>query len=125
MIGGNPWGIWISPDGIAYLGEGYNSGIYSYNANTLSVLNNSSNPLSPGGIAVSGLNEHIAVLSANWGENGIVYLRNSNWQPITQWTVALTPTDICYFESPSPVVMKIYPSQKKPYTQIPIKQRVS
>ncbi len=103
IIGGNPWGIWISPNGIAYMGEGYNSGIYSYDANTLSVLNNGNNPLTPGGIAVSGLNECIAVLSANWGQNGIVYLRTKNWQPITQWTVALTPTDICYFESASPV----------------------
>lgn len=122
MIGGNPWGIWISPDGIAYLGEGYNSGIYSYSANTLSVLNNSSNPLSPGGIAVSGLNEHIAVLSANWGENGIVYLRNSNWQPITQWTVALTPTDICYFESPSPVADENLPQPKITLYPNPVKK---
>ena len=103
LMGGNPWSVWISPQGIAYLGEGYNSGVYSYNASTLEILHNSSNPLTPGGIMISGSNDCIAVLYAPWSQNGTVYLRNHNWQPISQWTVALIPTDICYYSNETPV----------------------
>ena len=103
LIGGNPWSVWISPQGFAYLGEGYNSGVYSYNASTLEILHNSSNPLTPGGIMISGSTDCIAVLYAPYSQNGTVYLRNNNWQPITQWTVALIPTDICYYSNETPV----------------------
>jgi len=98
-VGGNPWSIWISPQGTGFLGEGLNSGVYSYNADTYTLLNGSSNPLFPGAIMLHGTDKKIALLSANWGQNGVVYLRNSDWTAISQFTVALLPTDIWFYQS--------------------------
>jgi len=98
LVGGNPWSIWISPTGIGYLGEGLNSGVYHFDANTLSLINGSTNPLSPGAIMVHGSSDAIALLSANWGQNGVVYLRNTDWSPVSQYTVALVPTDLWYYQ---------------------------
>ncbi len=117
-VGGNPWSIWISPQGTGFLGEGLNSGVYSYNADTYTLLNGSSNPLFPGAIMLHGTDKKIALLSANWGQNGVVYLRNSDWTAISQFTVALLPTDIWFYQSDvagsdeiAPITpMQIYPN---------------
>ncbi len=99
-IGGNLGGMWKSSDGIVYLGDGMNSGIYSYDAQSLSLLHTDANPLIPGGMAVSGTDSFIAVLNSLWGQNGTVSLRNADFSLQHTYTVALAPTDIQIYQAP-------------------------
>ncbi len=98
LTGGNPWSLWISPAGTGYIGEGYNSGVYSYDALNHTLLHGEANPLSPGAVAVHGSASITALLSANWGSNGTVYLKDQAWANVGQFTIGLLPTDLWLWE---------------------------
>ncbi len=109
LTGGNPWSLWINPSGIAFIGEGYNSGVYSYNAVSHTLLHGYDNPLNPGAVAVHGSANATALLSANWGANGTVYLQDGAWNTKGQYTVGLLPTDLWLWEPGSAAEDELQP----------------
>lgn len=96
-IGGNLGNIWVSPDHIAYIAEAMNTGVYRYNTEDFSVLNSSVNPFTPGGSALSGNNDYLGIVDAQWGQNGIVKLVNWDGAILHEYTVGMSPTDIKFF----------------------------
>ncbi|MFO7660784.1 MAG: hypothetical protein R6V77_07720, partial [Candidatus Cloacimonadaceae bacterium] len=66
-LGGSLGSIWIDNDHQALVGDGSGSFLYRYNAQDFTILNDSDNPLTPGGYVVDGDNEQIALLDPNWG----------------------------------------------------------
>jgi len=117
-LGGNPFGLFGLPNGRVYVGDGMNSGIYSYDANTFEIYNGGGNPLSPGGIDVAGNSDFIAILDSSWGTNGKVKLRNHDFSEIGEYTVALAPTDFKVYTQNTenddqvamPAKMRVFPN---------------
>ncbi len=71
-VGGNPGSLWISPDGVGYIGEGYGTALYSYNADTHSLEHGAADPLNFEASLVSGNASLIALLKQNWASNSLV-----------------------------------------------------
>jgi len=97
-LGGNLGGMWHSPSGKVYVGDGMNSGVYAYDAQSYSIHYSSANPLSPGGMNISGNSAFIAVLDASWGSNGTVRIRQHDYSPLAQYTVGLAPTEMMIYD---------------------------
>ncbi|MDD2229388.1 MAG: T9SS type A sorting domain-containing protein [Candidatus Cloacimonetes bacterium] len=121
-LGGNPWSLWISPSGIGYAGDGNDTSLFSYDAATKTILHGTANPLSPGAIVVHGAGTQLALLSANWSGNGIVYLRDANWQPLGQYTVGLTPTDLWYYQFGSANTDEVLPVAQMSISPNPLRR---
>jgi len=93
-IGGSPGGLWADTSGKVWIGDLMNTAVYRYDTTDWSILNDSSNPLVPGGGTVDGTDAFIAILDSNWGQSGRVYLRYPDFSAWQQYTVGLAPTDL-------------------------------
>lgn len=96
-IGGSLGGMWYNGTNKVFVGDAMNSGIYSYDADSFIVYHNSSNPINPGGMTVSGDGEIIAILDASWGYSGKVKVLDHALTPVREYTVAMAPTDMQIF----------------------------
>ena len=95
-IGGNPGCLWIGDDGIAIVGDGMGNAAFSYDANTLQIIHSEANPLSLSAFAISGANGQIAMLEQNWSGNSLVRLFNGSLEPLGEFTVGMSSTDLIY-----------------------------
>jgi len=102
-IGGSPGGLWADGTGSVWLGDLMNTGVYRYSTNDWTIWNGSANPLTPGGGAVDGTGDFIAVLDSSWGTSGEVYLRHPDFSAWQQYTVGLSPTDLKIYRPVVPV----------------------
>ncbi len=93
-IGGSLGNIWINPDHQALVGDANGYNLYRYSAANYDILNDSANPLTPGGSVVWGDDELIALLYPNWGFNGKVKILHPDLSYWKEYTVALAPTDM-------------------------------
>ena len=100
-LGGNPGAIWIDGTNMAYVGEGMSTGFYLYDANSLNLINSSSNPLTPGGIAITGDQDNFYVLDQNWGSAGRLFRLNRSLQILDEYNLGLVPTDLALYSSPT------------------------
>lgn len=102
-IGGHPGNLWISPSGTAYVSEGLDTGLYSYNAANYEVYHGSANPLPYSASMLHGNSGIFALLEQNWASNSIVRTYQSDWSPLHTFTVGLSATDIAVTEQQTPV----------------------
>lgn len=121
-IGGSLGSIWVKNNEQAFAADGNGLNLYQYCPESFAVINDSSNPLSPGGSVVWGNDELIALLSPNWGNNGkirILYPDLNFWK---EYTVGMAPTDMIFHSTPTPVSddtatplqqIKVYPNPLK------------
>ncbi|MGC9362452.1 MAG: T9SS type A sorting domain-containing protein, partial [Candidatus Syntrophosphaera sp.] len=93
-IGGNPGNIWITPDGMAYLGDGMGWGLYSYDADTHEVYHDSSDPLDFEAYDISGNTELMAFLDLNWSSNSLVRTYAADLALLDTYSVGISATDI-------------------------------
>jgi hypothetical protein len=100
-IGGHPGSLWISDAGMAYLGEGMGTALYSYNADTYEIYHGAAAPLDYPATLVSGNSSLIALLQQNWSSNSLVYLYNLDFSPLGIYTVRLSSSDIIVAQSNS------------------------
>ena len=98
-IGGSLGGIWVKNSQQALVGDGNGLNLYQYNPESFTILNDPSNPLSPGGSVVWGNADFIAVLSPNWGSNGKVRLLHPDFTLWKEYAVGLAPTDLKFLPS--------------------------
>ncbi|MBN1949105.1 MAG: hypothetical protein JW784_05135 [Candidatus Cloacimonetes bacterium] len=98
-IGGYPGGLALAGNQTIYLGDSMNSGIYAYDAFTWEIFHDASNPFLPGGSAVAGSADHLAVLGGNWGENFSLYLYDSQLIQLATYTAGLYGTDVKLYTS--------------------------
>ncbi|MBM4399256.1 MAG: T9SS type A sorting domain-containing protein [Candidatus Cloacimonetes bacterium] len=103
-LGGSLGGIWIAPDNTALVGDGNGLNIYRYNAANYTILNDSTNPLSPGGSDVTGNSDLIALLQPNWGGSGKVRILHPDLSFWKEYNVGLAPTDIKLYTEPSALI---------------------
>lgn len=100
-IGGTPGCLWMMNDSLALVGDNAGQVLYSYDPSTYQLLHGSANSIPNGGSEVVGNGDFVAVLSPNWGNNGIVKLLHQDLSPWKQYSVALMPTDMKLFSEPS------------------------
>lgn len=117
-IGGNLGNIWISTNHIAYIAEAMNTGLYAYNTENYSVLFDASHSFTPGGSCVWGSSNQIAVVNAEWGQNGHINIFDNNLQLQGTYTVAMSPTDVRFLDEEisnddpitQPILCQVYPN---------------
>ncbi len=108
-IGGHPGNLWISPTGTAYVSEGLDTGLYSYNASSYEVYHGAANPLPYSASMLHGDAGIFALLEQNWASNSIVRSYQSDWSPLATYTVGLSATDIVVAEPQTPVSEDLLP----------------
>ncbi|MCK9557811.1 MAG: T9SS type A sorting domain-containing protein [Candidatus Cloacimonetes bacterium] len=100
-IGGTPGALWIAGTDLALVADGNGAHLYSYNPSTFTILHGDSNPLPNACSGVVGNSNVVALLTPNWGGNGIVEILHpdlSNWK---QYTVGMMPTDLKLYNASS------------------------
>lgn len=93
-LGGTPGCIWIANSSLALVADSSGEYMYSYNPDTMQLINGAENPLSNGGSEIVGNQSMIAILRPNWGGNATVNIFHSDLSPWKQFSVALMPTDL-------------------------------
>ncbi|HQH50260.1 MAG TPA: T9SS type A sorting domain-containing protein [Candidatus Cloacimonadota bacterium] len=93
-MGGNPGSLWISPQDIAWVGDGMGNSLYSYDADSWELLHGAENPLNYQASMVSGTAEHLALLKQNYPEACVVRLYTSNLSLVATYTVGYSSSDI-------------------------------
>jgi len=101
--GGRPGGLWIAPWGTAYVGDGMNTGVYSYDAQSLTLIHGVQSPLQPGAMDVTGNEELLALLKQNWGSPSVLYVRHPDFTAWQQYILGLVSTDLAVYHEASPV----------------------
>lgn len=101
-MGGNPGSMWISPQGIAWVGDGMGELLYSYNADSWELLHGAGNPLVYQASMVSGTAEHIALLKQDYPAACVVRLYTSNLSLVATHTVGYSSSDIVMVGRVSP-----------------------
>mgnify|MGYP000846032032 FL=1 len=100
-IGGTPGTLWIARPDLALIADNNGVYLYSYNPSTFEVWHDGSDPLPNGGSEVVGNSNLIAVLSPNWGGNGIVKLLHPDLSAWKQYSVGMMPTDLKLYDAAS------------------------
>jgi len=93
-VGGNPGSLWISPGGTGYLGEGFGTVLYSYNADTHSLEHGAADPLDYEASMVSGNSNLIALLKQNWDSNSLVRTYSHDFSLLDLYEVGLSSSDM-------------------------------
>jgi DNA-binding beta-propeller fold protein YncE len=93
-IGGNPGSLWINPSGIGYIGEGMSTALYSYDANTHTLLHGAGNPLAYEASMVHGNSSKMALLKQNWTSASRVSVYGLDFSPLGSYYVGISSTDM-------------------------------
>jgi streptogramin lyase len=117
-LGGTPGRIWISPNGLAYVGDGEGYSLYRYDANDYSMLNPASNPLPFAASELIGNGSMLALLSPQWGENATLQILHPDLSSWKNFTVRMMPSDLKMLDqsssnsdaSQAPAILRIYPN---------------
>lgn len=121
-LGGTPGSIYIANPAQALVSDSNGAVLYSYHPSSFELINGGSNPLSGGGSEIVGSSSMIAVLSPNWGGNGIVKLMHHDLSPIRQYTVAMMPTDLKLDYMPTSNSDALLPSPRLSLYPNPLRQ---
>jgi len=79
-----------------YISDAMNTGIYAIDTDSDTILNDSSNPLNPGGSTIASNGQNIAFVNASWGSNGILWYTDANLENGQSYEVALAPSDVMF-----------------------------
>lgn len=109
-IGGSLGSIWINASHIALVGDGSGNFLYRYNAHDFTILNDSDNPLTPGGYVVDGDHEQIALLDPNWGSFGKVRILHPDLTYWKEYNVGMAPTDMKLWQTGTALEDEVIPS---------------
>ncbi|MCF7912270.1 MAG: T9SS type A sorting domain-containing protein [Candidatus Cloacimonetes bacterium] len=93
-MGGYCGDLTITPEGIVYIGDAMNAGVYAYNAADWTVLYSPAEPFLPGGSVIEADNTNLAVLGGEWGQNFTVNLYELNETHISDFQVGLYAIDM-------------------------------
>lgn len=93
-VGGNPGSLWISPTGTGYLGEGMETALYSYHADSHTLEHGAANPLNFEASMVSGNASMIALLKQNYASNSLVRIYSPDLTLQGTYEVGLASSDI-------------------------------
>ncbi len=93
-IGGVPGSLWINPTGIGYVAEGMANALYSYDANTHTLLHGADNPLDYEASMVSGNDNMIALLTQDWSSASQVSVYTLDFSPLGSYYVGISSTDM-------------------------------
>jgi DNA-binding beta-propeller fold protein YncE len=93
-LGGYCGDLALSEEGIVYVADAMNTGIYAYNAQNWEVIYSPAAPFTPGGSVVEADQGFLAVLGGMWGENFTVNLYNLQEEHLADFQVALYGTDL-------------------------------
>ena len=93
-IGGVTSNFALMTSDIVYIADGFGSSLYAYDAETLELIYDNSNPFTPGGTMVTSNNENLFVLGGEWGQNFTVKVFDINENLLNEYTVGLYATDI-------------------------------
>lgn len=93
-IGGVPGSLWIDPAGIGYVAEGMANALYSYDANTHTLLHGEDNPLDYEASMVSGNDSIIALLTQDWTSSSQVSVYTHDFSPLGSYYVGISSTDM-------------------------------
>jgi hypothetical protein len=125
-LGGSLGNIWVK--GLqAFVSDAGGYNLYSYNADDYSIINGSSNPLSPGGSVIWGDNDLIALLYPNWGNSGKVKILHPDLTFWKEYTVGMTPTDLKFWmetssltteSQPNPIKVTVFPNPAQMNSEI-------
>ncbi len=79
-----------------YITDAMNTGIYVIDTENATILNDSTNPLTPGGSTIATNGSQIAFVNASWGSNGTLWITDSNLANGVSYEVALSPSDVIF-----------------------------
>lgn len=79
-----------------YISDAMNTGIYVIDTDSDQVLNDSTNPLTPGGSTIATNGQSIAFVNASWGSNGSLWVTDSNLANGVSYELALAPSDVIF-----------------------------
>ncbi|MBN2461681.1 MAG: T9SS type A sorting domain-containing protein [Candidatus Cloacimonetes bacterium] len=102
-IGGYPVFFAETGSETIYLADALNEGIYAYDANSFEIIYDTMHPFLPGGSAVAGSPQGLAVLGGEWGQNFDVWYYDNNEVLLGNYTVGVYGTDIKIREEGSAV----------------------
>jgi hypothetical protein len=80
----------------AYITDAMNTGLYAIDTDTDTILNDSSNPLNPGGSTIASNGQMLAFVNSEWGSNGTVWITDANLENGQSFEVALAPSDVIF-----------------------------
>ena len=107
-IGGTPGSLWINPNGIGYIGEGMSSALYSYDANTHTLLHGSANPLAYDASMVHGNSSMMALLKQNWTSASKVSVYGLDFSPLGSYDVGISSSDLMVAPELSSIQDEVY-----------------
>jgi len=85
-----------------YITDGMNTGIYVIDTDSDTILNDSTNPLTPGGSVIATNGNQIAYVNSVWGSNGVLWVTDTNLENGVSYEVAVAPTDVMFNTLPVP-----------------------
>lgn len=104
----------------AYITDAMNTGLYAIDTDTDTILNDSSNPLSPGASTIASNGQMLALVNSEWGSNGTLWLTDGNLENSQFFEVGLAPSDVIFqyqsvsnydnSVSPAPLAVNTYPN---------------
>lgn len=97
-----------------YITDAMNAGIYVIDTENEIVLNDSTNPLTPGGSTIATNGNSIAFINASWGSNGTLWITDNNLENGRSYELALAPTDVIF--STQVVSNSEYDAGEAPFT---------
>lgn len=127
LVGGYPGSLTALGNGIIYIGDSMNSGIYAYDSNNYEVLYNANSPFTPGASTVAGFQNMLFTLGGEWGQNFMVNMYNTEEEWLASFLVGLYATDIIIEATDSgaeddivehDVSLTNYPNPFNPQTEI-------
>lgn len=98
-IGGTPNSIFISPDQKLYLGDGLGTGFYVFDTISQQFINNTVNPLIPGGNVIMFHDGNKYVLKSNVNANSHLEVYDSNNLLLHDYTCAIGAVDFKIIET--------------------------
>ncbi len=79
-----------------YITDAMNAGVYLIDTDNDTVINDSTNPLSPGASTIATNGQSIAFVNSVWGANGSLWLTDDNLGSGQTFELALAPTDVIF-----------------------------
>jgi YVTN family beta-propeller protein len=93
-IGGYPGSITAMNNGIIYIGDSLNLGVYAYNAEDLEIIYSAALPFTPGASTVAAADDLLFTLGGEWGQNFTLRVYNNEEELQNSFQVGLYATDL-------------------------------
>lgn len=79
-----------------YITDAMNAGIYMIDTENNMILNDASNPLTPGASTIATNGQLVAFVNASWGSNGTLWITDADLSNGQSFEVALAPSDVIF-----------------------------